>query len=47
MSAGAAIAQAAFGTTSRLANEFLDGSWDDMFAMPADYGATSRLFIGN
>jgi len=47
LSAGAAIAQAALGTTSRLANDFLAGSWDDMFSMAADYSATNRLFPGN
>jgi 2-methylisocitrate lyase-like PEP mutase family enzyme len=44
LSAGAAIAQSALGLTSRLATDFLAGSWDDMFTMAPDYRATNRLF---
>jgi len=44
LSAGAAIAKAAWSTTSRLAEAFLGGSWDEMFANPVDYVATNRLF---
>jgi 2-methylisocitrate lyase-like PEP mutase family enzyme len=44
LSAGAAIAQAALGITSRLATDFLAGSSDDMFTMAADYSATNELF---
>ena len=44
LSAGSAIAQAALGLTSRLATDFLAGSWDDMFTTAADYSATNRLF---
>jgi 2-methylisocitrate lyase-like PEP mutase family enzyme len=44
LSAGAAIAQAALGLIGRLAHDFLDGSWTEMFANAADYGTTNRLF---
>jgi 2-methylisocitrate lyase-like PEP mutase family enzyme len=44
LSAGAAIAQAALSLTSRLATDFLGGSWDSMFSMAADYNATNQLF---
>jgi 2-methylisocitrate lyase-like PEP mutase family enzyme len=44
LSAGAAIAQAALGLTGRLAHDFLDGSWTEMFANAADYSNTNRLF---
>lgn len=44
LSAGAAIAQAALSLTSRLATDFLGGSWDTMFSMAADYNATNQLF---
>jgi 2-methylisocitrate lyase-like PEP mutase family enzyme len=44
LSAGAAIAQAALGLIGRLAHDFLDGSWTEMFANAVDYGTTNRLF---
>jgi 2-methylisocitrate lyase-like PEP mutase family enzyme len=44
LSAGAAIAQAALGLIGRLAHDFLNGSWTEMFASFADYGTTNRLF---
>lgn len=44
LSAGSAIAQAAFGLSGRLATDFLAGSWNDMFAVAADYGAMNQLF---
>jgi 2-methylisocitrate lyase-like PEP mutase family enzyme len=44
LSAGAAIAQASLGLTRRLAHDFLDGSWTEMFANGVDYGTTNRLF---
>jgi len=47
LSAGAALAQSALGSTSRLATDFLGGSWDDMFTMAPDYSATNQLFQDN
>jgi 2-methylisocitrate lyase-like PEP mutase family enzyme len=44
VSAGSAIAQAAFGLSGRLATDFMAGSWNDMFAVAADYGAMNQLF---
>jgi 2-methylisocitrate lyase-like PEP mutase family enzyme len=44
LTAGAAIAQAALGLVGQLADNFLDGSWTEMFANAADYGITNRLF---
>lgn len=44
LSAGAAIAQSAFGLAQRLARDFLAGSCGEMFATAIDYGATNRLF---
>jgi hypothetical protein len=44
LSAGSAIAQAAFRLSGRLATDFLAGSWNDMFAVAADYGAMNQLF---
>jgi 2-methylisocitrate lyase-like PEP mutase family enzyme len=44
LSAGSAIAQAAFGLSGRLATDFLAGSWNDMFAVAADYGTMNQLF---
>jgi 2-methylisocitrate lyase-like PEP mutase family enzyme len=44
LSAGSAIAQAVFGLSGRLATDFLAGSWNEMFAVAADYGAMNRLF---
>ncbi|MBC7900921.1 MAG: isocitrate lyase/phosphoenolpyruvate mutase family protein [Saprospiraceae bacterium] len=45
LSSGAAIAQAALATTSRLANGFLAGSWGEMFNASADYTMMNRLFV--
>ena len=47
LSAGAALAQSALGSTNRLATEFLCGAWDNMFTMAPDYGATNQLFQDN
>ena len=47
LSAGAAIAQAALATSSRLAKGFLDGSWHDMFSESSDYGSMNRLFLND
>jgi 2-methylisocitrate lyase-like PEP mutase family enzyme len=44
LSAGAAMAEAALGLIGRLAHDFLNGSWTEMFANAADYGTTNRLF---
>jgi 2-methylisocitrate lyase-like PEP mutase family enzyme len=44
LSAGAAIAGAAFGLSGRLATDFLDGSWNDIFTVATDYGAMNQLF---
>ena len=44
LSAGSAIAQAAFGRTSQLASGFLAGTMGDMFDASADYGAVNGLF---
>jgi len=45
LSAGAAIAQAVLGHASRLVTNFLEGSSDEMFALPgAEYGMLNRLF---
>lgn len=46
LSAGAAISQAALGYTGRLAQEFLDGMWDTIFEIAADYGAMNKLLKG-
>jgi hypothetical protein len=40
----AGMAQAALGLIGRLAHDFLNGSWTEMFANAADYGTTNRLF---
>ena len=44
VSAGAAIAKAAYGHAARLAQDFLAGTWGDMFTTTVDYVATNRLF---
>jgi 2-methylisocitrate lyase-like PEP mutase family enzyme len=44
LSAGCAIAQTALGVTSRLASDFLRGSWDSMFTGAVDYNETNQLF---
>ena len=44
LSAGAAIAQAGMGFASKLARDFLTGSWSGMFEIATDYGATNQLF---
>ncbi len=46
LSAGAAIAAAAFGLAQRLARDFLADARSDFFATTVDYGATNRLFQG-
>ena len=46
-SAGASIAQAALGRTSRLVSDFLAGTMKAIFDESADYGAVNRLFSGN
>jgi 2-methylisocitrate lyase-like PEP mutase family enzyme len=45
LSAGSAIAQAAYGRTLRLAGAFVEGTLDTMFDAAADYGAMNALFI--
>jgi len=44
LSAGSAIAQAAMGFASRLVNDFLAGSSDDMSTISVDYGSMNQLF---
>jgi 2-methylisocitrate lyase-like PEP mutase family enzyme len=44
LSAGSAIAQAAIGIASRLATDFLGGSFENMFTNAADYSAMNKLF---
>jgi len=46
LSAGAAIAAAAFGLAQRLARDFLADARSDFFATSVDYGATNKLFQG-
>jgi 2-methylisocitrate lyase-like PEP mutase family enzyme len=44
LSAGSAIAQAAFGCTHRLAAGFLVGTLSEMFSAVEEYGALNKLF---
>jgi len=44
LSAGSAIAQAALGIASRLATEFLGGSFENTFTNAVDYSAMNKLF---
>ena len=44
LSAGAAIAQAALGLTSRLATDFLAGAMGTLFKEAAQYGTINKLF---
>lgn len=44
LTAGAAIASAALGLSSRLAKDFLGGSWERMFESSIDYSAANQLF---
>ena len=47
VSAGSAIAQAAFGCAGRLAAGFLAGTVSEMFSAAAEYGAMNALFARN